>query len=135
MRLIDYLDKGASLGSESPSLTMAGRTLNYRDVQEVTWRGAPAVGPGGGRAGGEGGLLLAKKPAALACVLRISPAGGGGGPINPAQGGHADRPEHRNDVGAHLDELSVRGTAGVPGARATHPRGGRALLPDHDARW
>src|ERR1700694_2226060 len=39
MRLIDYLDKGASLGTESPCLTMADRTLNYRDVQEVSWRG------------------------------------------------------------------------------------------------
>ena len=38
MRLIDYLDKGASLGTESPCLTMAGRTLNYRDVQEVSWQ-------------------------------------------------------------------------------------------------
>jgi len=43
MRLIDYLDKGASLGTESPCLTMAGRTLNYRDVQEVSWRVARAL--------------------------------------------------------------------------------------------
>jgi len=29
VRLIDYLDKGASLGPEAPCLTTGGRTLTY----------------------------------------------------------------------------------------------------------
>src|SRR3989440_12783573 len=77
MRLIDYLDKGASLGSESPCLTMAGRTLNYRDVQEVSWRGGPAGGPTGGRAGGGGGTPAPHHPPAVACAFALSCAGGG----------------------------------------------------------
>ena len=32
MRLIDYLDKGAMLGEESPCLTMGSADLSYGDV-------------------------------------------------------------------------------------------------------
>src|SRR5260370_16105381 len=62
MRLIDYLDKGASLGTEAPCLTMAGRTLNYRDVQKVSWRVGPPVFPARGRPGEEEGRLSADNP-------------------------------------------------------------------------
>src|SRR5947209_9356747 len=83
MRLIDYLDKGASLGSESPCLTMAGRTLNYRDVQEVTWRVARALHRSGVRPGEKVAILSANDPIAFACVFGISRAGAVWCPINP----------------------------------------------------
>ena len=38
MRLIDYLDKGASLGADAPCLTMDGKDLSYRDVQQLSYR-------------------------------------------------------------------------------------------------
>src|SRR5437762_12927825 len=83
MRLIDYLDKGASLGTESPCLTMAGRTLNYRDVQEVTWRVARALHRSGVRPGEKVAILSANDPTAFACVFGISRAGAVWCPINP----------------------------------------------------
>src|SRR5207247_9565470 len=83
MRLIDYLDKGASLGSESPCLTMAGRTLNYRDVQEVTARVARALHRSGVRPGEKVAILSANDPTAFACVFGISRAGAVWCPINP----------------------------------------------------
>ena len=83
MRLIDYLDKGASLGTESPCLTMAGRTLNYRDVQEVSWRVARALHRSGVRPGEKVAILSANDPIAFACVFGISGAGAVWCPINP----------------------------------------------------
>src|ERR1700736_6462192 len=83
MRLIDYLDKGASLGTESPCLTMAGRTLNYRDVQEVSWRVAQALYRSGVRPGEKVAILSANDPVAFACVFGISRAGAVWCPINP----------------------------------------------------
>ena len=38
MRLIDYLDKGASLGPDKPCLTMDGRDLSYGEVQRLSHR-------------------------------------------------------------------------------------------------
>src|SRR3989442_2755329 len=83
MRLIYYLDKGASLGTESPCLTMAGRTLNYRDVQEVSWRVARALHRSGVRPGEKVAILSANDPIAFACVFGISRAGEVWCPINP----------------------------------------------------
>src|SRR5207302_1632035 len=83
MRLIDYLDKGASLGTESACLTMAGRTLNYRDVQEVSWRVAQALHRSGVRPGEKVAILSANDPIAFACVFGISRAGAVWCPINP----------------------------------------------------
>src|SRR5438105_796255 len=83
MRLIDYLDKGASLGSESPCLTMVGRTLNYREVQEVSWRVARALHRSGVRPGEKVAILSANDPIAFACVFGISRAGAVWCPINP----------------------------------------------------
>src|SRR6266571_7512621 len=83
MRLIDYLDKGASLGTESACLTMAGRTLNYREVQEVSWRVARALHRSGVRPGEKVAILSANDPIAFACVFGISRAGAVWCPINP----------------------------------------------------
>ena len=38
MRLVDYLDKGASLGADAPCLTMDGKDLSYGDVQRLSYR-------------------------------------------------------------------------------------------------
>ena len=43
MRLIDYLDKGASLGSAQPCLTMDGADMTYAEVQALSWRFARAL--------------------------------------------------------------------------------------------
>lgn len=83
MRLIDYLDKGASLGVDLPCLTVAGRTLNYRDVQEVSWRVAQALHRSGVRTGEKVAILSANDPIAFACVFGISRAGAVWCPINP----------------------------------------------------
>ncbi len=83
MRLIDYLDKGALLGSESPCLTMAGHTLSYRDVQEVSWRVAQALQRSGVRPGEKVAILSANDPLAFACVFGISRAGAVWCPVNP----------------------------------------------------
>ncbi len=83
MRLIDYLDKGASLGTEAPCLTMAGRTLNYRDVQEISWRIAHALHNSGVRPGEKVAILSTNDPVAFACVFGISRAGAVWCPINP----------------------------------------------------
>lgn len=83
MRLIDYLDKGASLGEESPCLTMADRTFSYREVQEVSWRVARALHRSGIGAGAKVAILSANDPIAFACVFGISRAGAVWCPINP----------------------------------------------------
>ena len=38
MRLVDYLDKGASLGPDAPCLTMDGKDLSYAHVQRLSYR-------------------------------------------------------------------------------------------------
>ena len=38
MRLVDYLDKGASLGADAPCLTSKGKDLSYGDVQRLSYR-------------------------------------------------------------------------------------------------
>lgn len=83
MHLIDYLDKGASLGDESPCLTLADRTLIYREVQEISWRVARALHSSGIQAGAKVAILSANDPIAFACVFGISRAGAVWCPINP----------------------------------------------------
>ena len=38
MRLVDYLDKGASLGPDRPCLTTAEDERTYGDVQRLSYR-------------------------------------------------------------------------------------------------
>ncbi len=83
MRLIDFLDKGASLGSKAPCLTLRDRTLNYREVQEISWRVARALHRSGVRPGEKVAILSANDPIAFACVFGISRAGAVWCPINP----------------------------------------------------
>ena len=83
MRLIDFLDKGASLGPEAPCLTTAGRTLTYFDVQRLSWRIARALDRSGIGPGDKVAILSANDPMAFSCVFGISRAGAVWCPVNP----------------------------------------------------
>jgi acyl-CoA synthetase (AMP-forming)/AMP-acid ligase II len=83
MRLIDYLDKGAALGTSAPCLTMGDRDMSYVDVQRVTWRVARALQRAGVKPGDKVAILSSIDPVAFACVFSISRAGAVWCPINP----------------------------------------------------
>jgi fatty-acyl-CoA synthase len=83
MRLIDYLDKGATLGVAEPCLTMGERDMSYGEVQRLTWRVARALDRSGIKPGDKVAVLSGNDPIAFACVFSISRAGGVWCPINP----------------------------------------------------
>jgi fatty-acyl-CoA synthase len=83
MRLIDFLDKGATLGSRSPCLTMNGLDLSYGEVQSFTYRLARAFQKSGIVPGDKVAVLSSNDPMAFACVFGISRAGAVWCPINP----------------------------------------------------
>jgi len=73
VRLIDYLDKGVSLGAAAPCLTMARRTLSYFDVQRLSWRIARALDRSGIVPGDKVAILSANDPVAFSCVIMPTP--------------------------------------------------------------
>ncbi|HTC96149.1 MAG TPA: AMP-binding protein [Bradyrhizobium sp.] len=83
MRLIDYLDKGASLGADAPCLTMDGRDLSYGEVQRLSYRVAKGLARSGVEAGEKVAILSGNDPIAFSCVFGISRAGAVWCPINP----------------------------------------------------
>lgn len=83
MRLADYLDKGASLGGDSPCLTMNDTTLSYAEVVRRSRRIAGALQASGIRRGDRVAILSANDPLALTCVFGISRAGAVWCPVNP----------------------------------------------------
>jgi acyl-CoA synthetase (AMP-forming)/AMP-acid ligase II len=83
VRLVDYLDKGASLDAAAPCLTAGGTTLDYREVQELSWRIARALDRSGVRPGAKVAILSANDPIAFSCVFGVSRAGAIWCPINP----------------------------------------------------
>jgi len=83
MRLIDYLDKGASLGADAPCLVSETTTLTYRQVQTLSDRVAAALAASGIRPGDKVAILSANDPVAFSCVFGISRAGAVWCPINP----------------------------------------------------
>lgn len=83
MRLIDFLDKGATLGSHSPCLTMNGKDLSYGEVQSFSYRFARALQQSGIGAGEKIAIISSNDPIAFACVFGISRAGAVWCPINP----------------------------------------------------
>ena len=83
MRFIDYLDKGASLGSDAPCLTMDGRDLSYGEVQRLSYRIARAFERSGITPGEKVAILSGNDPLAFSCVFGISRAGAVWCPINP----------------------------------------------------
>jgi acyl-CoA synthetase (AMP-forming)/AMP-acid ligase II len=83
MRLVDYLDKGASLGADAPCLTTHGRDLSYGDVQRLSYRIARGLANSGTSPGEKIAILSGNDPIAFASVFGISRAGGVWCPINP----------------------------------------------------
>jgi len=83
MRLIDFLDKGASLGPDRPCLTMDGRALTYGEVQRLTYRVARALKKARVEPGAKVAVLSGNDPVAFAFVFGISRAGAVWCPINP----------------------------------------------------
>ena len=83
MRLVDYLDKGASLGAGAPCLTTDGRTSTYGEVRELSVRIAAALARHGVAAGDKVAILSANDPIAFTCVFGISRAGAVWCPVNP----------------------------------------------------
>ena len=76
--------------------------------------------------------LRARRTLAGRAGRRRHHAGRHRGHHRPPQGRHPHRPQHRDDVRADADELSVPPAPALPGPRAAHPRGRGALLPGHD---
>jgi fatty-acyl-CoA synthase len=83
VRLIDYLDKGASLGVDKPCLTMDGRDYSYADVQRLSYRIARGLAASGVAPGEKVAVLSGNHPVAFSCVFGISRAAGVWCPINP----------------------------------------------------
>src|SRR6267154_2360193 len=83
MRLVDYLDKGASLGADAPCLTMDGKDLSYGDVQRLSYRIARGLANSGVTPGEKVAILSGNDPVAFSCVFGISRAGAVWCPVNP----------------------------------------------------
>ena len=83
MALIDYLDKGASLGPREPCLVTGSQTLTYADVQDISHRVAGALHRSGVRAGDSVAILSGNDPTAFATIFGISRLGAVWCPINP----------------------------------------------------
>jgi acyl-CoA synthetase (AMP-forming)/AMP-acid ligase II len=77
--LVDYLDKGASLGRDAPCLD----DLSYGDVQDFSWRVAEALAGSGIEPGMKVAILSSNDPTAFACVFGIARRGAVWCPINP----------------------------------------------------
>ncbi|MES2057829.1 MAG: AMP-binding protein [Pseudomonadota bacterium] len=83
MRLVDFLDKGASLGSAAPCLTMGETSLSYGEVQALTHRIARGLDRSGIKPGDHVAILSGNDPVAFAAVFAISRAACVWCPINP----------------------------------------------------
>ncbi|CUR58988.1 putative long-chain-fatty-acid--CoA ligase [metagenome] len=83
MRLVDYLDKGASLGPDRACLTTDGETMTYAEVQDLSGRVAGALSASGVGVGEKVAILSANDPVAFSCVFGISRAAAVWCPINP----------------------------------------------------
>src|SRR6218665_1152975 len=83
MRLIDYLDKGATLGPDAPCLSMGGMDLSYSDVQRISHRVSRALARTGINPGAKVAVLSSNDALAFACVFGIARAGAVWCPVNP----------------------------------------------------
>ena len=83
MRLVDYLDKGASVDPGAPCLTTDGMSSSYAEVRELSFRIATALDRHGVAPGDKVAILSANDPIAFTCVFGISRAGAVWCPINP----------------------------------------------------
>jgi fatty-acyl-CoA synthase len=84
MRLVDFLDKGASVHPiDAPCLTMAGQARSYADVQRLSWSVGRALARSGLRPGDKVAVLSGNDPVAFGAVFGISRAGAVWCPVNP----------------------------------------------------
>jgi len=84
MRLVDFLDKGASLHpSDAPLLIMDGQARSYREVQRLSWSVGRALARSGIKPGDKVAILSGNDPVAFSCVFGISRAGAVWCPVNP----------------------------------------------------
>jgi fatty-acyl-CoA synthase len=102
MRLIDYLDKGAMLGEDSPCLTMGEVDLSYAQVQRLSHRVARGLQRSGIAAGDKVAVLSSNDAHAFACVFGLSRAGAVWCPVNP-----------RNEVAENRFVLNAFDCAGL----------------------
>ncbi|MEI2776214.1 MAG: long-chain fatty acid--CoA ligase [Tetrasphaera sp.] len=83
MRLVEYLDKGASLGPNAGCLTTDGQARSYAEVQALSFAIAAALRAHGVRPGDKVAIISGNDPDAFSCVFGISRAGAIWCPINP----------------------------------------------------
>ncbi len=91
MRLVDYLDKGASLDPDAPCLTTDGQTWTYEQVRQLSVRVAAALAARGVVPGDRVAVLSGNDPSAFTCVFGISRAGAVWCPINPRNEAYENR--------------------------------------------
>lgn len=96
MRLVDYLDKGASLDPDAPCLTTDQDVRTYAEVRELSSRIAAALAGQGVGPGDKVAILSANDPVAFTTVFAISRLGAVWCPINP-----------RNEAAENRDLLSL----------------------------
>ena len=83
MRLVDYLDKGASLTTAAPCLTTDGVSTSYAEVVDASHRIASGLRRRGLGPGGKVAIISANDPRAFTCVFGISRADAVWCPIKP----------------------------------------------------
>ncbi len=91
MRLVDYLDKGASMGLDAPCLVCDGEVMTYGDTLDLSNRIASALAAHGVEAGDKIAILSSNDPIAFTTVFGISRAGAVWCPINPRNGATENR--------------------------------------------
>ena len=91
MRLVDYLDKGASMGLDAPCLVCDGETMTYGDTIDLSNRIASALVAHGVEQGDKIAILSSNDPVAFTTVFGISRAGAVWCPINPRNGAAENR--------------------------------------------
>ena len=83
MRLVDYLDKGVTLGPDAPCLTTDGESRSYAEVQALADAVAAALRASGVSTGDKVAIISGNDPDAFTCVFGISRAGAVWCPVNP----------------------------------------------------
>src|SRR4051794_11052678 len=83
MRLVDYLDKGASVDPGAACLTTDGVSSSYAEVRALSFAIAAALVGCGVSPGDKVAVLSANDPVAFTCIFGISRAGAVWCPINP----------------------------------------------------
>ena len=83
MRLVEHLDKGASLGVDAPCLVTGDEVLTYGEVQQRSHDVAAALARSGIEPGDKVAILSANDPVAFSCVFGVSRAGAVWCPVNP----------------------------------------------------